>query len=59
MKWCKMALVPYSQHSNFFITHKWAQKARVLHYTRLIRLGREKYYSLLGPFVSYKGDEVV
>jgi hypothetical protein len=34
--------------------YEWAQSARVLHYSRLERLAREKHLSLLGPFVSYK-----
>ncbi len=44
----------YSQH---FI-HKWAQQARVLHYTRLKRLSSDKHSSLLGPYVSEKNSSV-
>ncbi len=31
----------------------------MLHYTKLKRLGKDKHSSLLGPFVSYKEDEVL
>jgi hypothetical protein len=31
------ALGLYSQRFVFFLTYKWAQLARVLHYTRLVR----------------------
>ncbi len=49
----------YSQHFIFFVTYHWAQKARVLHYTRLERLARGKHSSLLDPFVSYEENEVL
>ncbi len=45
-------LVLYSQKNIFFITYEWAQKAKVLHYTRLGRLNGDKYSSLLGPGAS-------
>jgi hypothetical protein len=41
------------------VTHKYSPKARVLLYTRLERLARDKHYSLFGPFVSYKENEVL
>ncbi len=37
----------------FFLTHEWAPKVRLFHYSRLEKLGRDKYSSLLGLFVSY------
>jgi hypothetical protein len=43
----------------FFVTYHWTQQARVLHYTRLERLARDKHSSLLGPFVSYEENEVL
>jgi hypothetical protein len=49
---------PYSQHSIFCVTYKWVQKARVLHYPRVERLARDENPSLLGPFISYKENEV-
>jgi hypothetical protein len=36
-----------------FVTYEWAQKARVLQYTRLERLARDKHSILLGPFIGY------
>jgi hypothetical protein len=50
---------PYSQHFLFFLTYDWPPKARVLHYTRLQRAAIDKYFSLLGPFVSYKENAVL
>jgi hypothetical protein len=38
---------------------KSAQYVRVLHYTRLERLVRDKHSSLLGSFVSYEEDKWV
>jgi hypothetical protein len=46
-------LGPYSQHSIFFATYKWAQQARMLHQTRLESLASKKHSSLLCPFASY------
>ncbi len=40
-----------------FVTYKWAQLVRVLHYTRLGRLAMDKDSSLLGPFLSYEENE--
>jgi len=45
-------VAPYSQHFTSFVNYEWAQEARVLNYTWLERLDRDKYSSLLGPFVS-------
>jgi hypothetical protein len=39
--------------------YEWAQSARVLHYSRLERLAKEKPFSLLGPFVSYEKNELL
>jgi hypothetical protein len=44
---------------SFFVTCKCAQYARLLHYTELKRLARAKHSSLLGPFISYKENEVL
>ncbi len=43
----------YLQHFIFSATCKWAQKAIVLHYSRLEMLVRDKQPSLLDPFVGY------
>ncbi len=50
---------PYSSHFIFYVTYKWAQKSRVSHYTKLERFAIDKYYCLLGPFVSYVENEVI
>ncbi len=59
MKLVNMPPEPYLQQINFFTTYEWAQKARVQHYSRLERLARHIHSSLLGPFVHYKGNEVL
>ncbi len=43
----------------FFVTNKWAQKARMLQYTRLERLPVDKHSSLLGSLVSYEENETL
>jgi hypothetical protein len=48
----------YSQHFIFIVTYEWAQWVRVLHYTRLKRLAKDKLSSLLDPFVSYKENKL-
>jgi hypothetical protein len=50
---------PYSQHFIFFVTYEWAPKARLLHYTGVERLFRDKNHSLLSSFVSCKNKEVL
>ncbi len=52
-------LKPYSQHFNFFTIYKWTQSALVWHCYRLKRLSIDKQSSLLGPLVSYEGNEVL
>jgi hypothetical protein len=37
---------------------KWAKLVRVLNYTLLVRLAKDKCSSLVGPFVSYKENKV-
>jgi len=54
-----MLLGLYSQHFIFFVTFYWAQKARVVYYTRLERLVRDKHSSLVGPLISFKRNEVL
>jgi hypothetical protein len=49
----------YLQSLFFFITCKWAQSARVLHYTRLEKLARDKHSSLVDPFVSNEENKVL
>jgi hypothetical protein len=44
---------PYSKNFIFFVTYKLARGTRVLHYSRLEMVVREKHSSLLDPFVSY------
>ncbi len=48
---------PYSQPFIFFVTYKWNQQARVLHYSRLEKHFSEIQFSLLGPLISYKKCE--
>jgi hypothetical protein len=43
----------------FFVTYKWTQKVRVLHYTRLERLVRDTRSSVLDPFVTYKENVIL
>jgi hypothetical protein len=43
----------------YLIASEWAQKASVLHYTRLKWLASGKHSSLLGPFVTYKENKVL
>jgi hypothetical protein len=43
----------------FSVTYEWVQGARVLHYTRLERLARDKHSDLLGTFISYEENEVL
>ncbi len=40
--------LPYSQDFIFYVTYERVQYARVLHYTKLKRLGKDKHSSLLG-----------
>ncbi len=54
----KEDLVPYSQHSIFFLTYELAQYARLFHNTKLERLTNAKHSNLLGQFISYKENEV-
>ncbi len=41
------------------VIYEWAKYARVLHYTRMESLARDKHSSLLGPLLSYEGNEVL
>jgi hypothetical protein len=49
----------YSQHFLFFVTYELAQQERVLHYSRMEILGKDKHPSLLDPFASYAKNEVL
>jgi len=51
--------VLYTQRVTFFVTYEWAQYARVLHYTRLEELVRNKHSSLWVPFISYEENSVM
>ncbi len=42
-----------------YAPYDWAQWARVLHYTTLEMLSRDKQSSLLYPFFSYEENEVL
>ncbi len=42
----------------FFVTYKCSKYAVVLQYTLLERLTRDKYFSLLDPYISYNENEV-
>ncbi len=48
-----------TQHFIFFVSYEWVQLAWTLNYARLERLARNKQFSLLGTFVSYKINEVL
>ncbi len=48
-----------SQHFIFSITYECTLKARVLHNTRLKRLGSNKHSSLFGTVISYDENEVL
>jgi hypothetical protein len=50
-------LAPHSQHFICFVTYEWIKEARVLQYTTLERLAREKRSSLFGPFVRYRENK--
>jgi hypothetical protein len=50
---------PYLLHFIFFETDERAQKANALHYTHLQMFARDKYSSLLGPWESYKENEML
>jgi len=41
-----------------FLIKNWPNKL-VLYYNKLERVASDKHSSLLGPFVSYKGNEVL
>jgi hypothetical protein len=49
----------YSQHFIVFVTYEWSQYARVLHYTKMEMLLRDKYSNLLGPFIRYAENKVL
>ncbi len=59
MNWCEYDTLDYSQHFILFVAHKWAQKARVLHYTKAERLSRDKHFILFSPIVSYDENELL
>jgi hypothetical protein len=52
-------LGPYSQQFIFFATYEMAQLARVLHYSWLEMLVREKHSSLLDSLISYAKNKVL
>ncbi len=41
---------------HFLRNLRMGQQARVLHYTKLLRLARDKHSSLLSPLLSYKNE---
>jgi hypothetical protein len=43
----------------FFVTYEWAQEARVFHNIMQERLARDKYSSLLCPFITNEENEVL
>ncbi len=55
----RIYLEPSSQHFIFFVTHEWAQKPTVLHHTWSQSYANKKSFSLLGPLVNYKENEVL
>ncbi len=56
---CKGEPGTYSHHFIFFVAYQWAQKARVLDYTSLESIVKEKHSSFLGPFTSYEENTVL
>jgi hypothetical protein len=55
----KTVLVPYSQHSIFFLTYAAAQKAGLFHHTKLERLTSDEHSNLSIQFLSYEENEVL
>jgi hypothetical protein len=53
-----LLMEPYSKHFISFVYYEWSQKARVLQYNRLQSLASNQQSGLLGPFVSYREDNV-
>jgi len=49
----------YSQYLIFFVTYKCAQEARAFVSGKLFQWSVMKHTSLLGPFISYKNDELL
>jgi hypothetical protein len=47
------------KHFIFLVTDKWVWQAGVLHFTRIERLAKDNHDSLMGPFVSYKENELL
>ncbi len=47
-----------SQHSVIIMSYEWAQKARVLHYSKQKMLTRNKHSSLYNRLARYKGNKV-
>jgi hypothetical protein len=52
-----MVTGPYSQYF-FLLFYKWAQKAGLLHYTRLERFTRDNTLAFSAPFLSYEENGV-
>ncbi len=50
---------PCPQDLIFLLFYDWAHWARMLHYTKLKMVTKDKYCSLLGSFKSYKEKNVV
>ncbi len=48
----------YSQDFILFANYEWAKQAKVLHNNRIEWIASDKHARLLGPFVSYKENEV-
>jgi hypothetical protein len=57
MMFCKSDFRLNSQYFIFFVTSEWAQKARVLHYTRPESLASGKQSSILGQIICLKEHE--
>ncbi len=54
---CIPLLGLYSQNFTIYITYKWVQQDKVLHYTRLESLASNKQSSLLGPSFNHEENE--
>ncbi len=59
MKCCEYGAKRYIGTTLIHSFYEWAKCARVLHYTVMESLARDKHSSLLGPLLSYEGNEVL
>jgi hypothetical protein len=58
MKYCEYGNWSVFTILFFLLIYKWAQKAGLLHYTRLERFTRDNSLAFLAPFLSYEENGV-